>query len=110
MNELPGTPPDFSLVLGGPLYSSRARNRLTDDACICCTDACWRGGAGLGAAAAVVDRGRDGLGRSVVTLPFLRDVELHVRLLIALPLMIGAELFVHKRMRPVVGALSSSAG
>ena len=38
-----------------------------------------------------------------VRLPFLHDVELHVRLLIALPLLILAELFVHQRMRPVVG-------
>ena len=38
-----------------------------------------------------------------VTLPFLHDVELHVRLLVALPLMIVAELVVHQRMRPVVG-------
>ena len=38
-----------------------------------------------------------------VRLPFLHDVELHVRLLIALPLMILAELVVHQRMRPVVG-------
>ena len=38
-----------------------------------------------------------------VRLPFLRDVELHVRLLIALPLLIVAELVVHRRMRPVVG-------
>ena len=38
-----------------------------------------------------------------VRLPFLHDVELHVRLLIALPLLILAELVVHQRMRPVVG-------
>jgi hypothetical protein len=38
-----------------------------------------------------------------VTLPFLQDVELHVRLLIALPLLVMAELVVHLRMRPVVG-------
>jgi hypothetical protein len=37
-----------------------------------------------------------------VRLPFL-DVELHVRLLLALPLLIVAELVVHQRMRPVVG-------
>jgi len=36
-------------------------------------------------------------------LSFVRDVELHVRLLIALPLLIGAELVVHQRMRTVVG-------
>ena len=38
-----------------------------------------------------------------VRLPFLYDVELHVRLLLALPLLIVAELVVHQRMRPVVG-------
>ena len=31
MNELPGTPPDFSLVLGGPLYQLWRGTRLTDD-------------------------------------------------------------------------------
>jgi hypothetical protein len=36
------------------------------------------------------------------TLPFLYDVELHVRLLCALPLLILAERIVHQRMRPVV--------
>ncbi len=38
-----------------------------------------------------------------VALPFLYDVDLHVRLLIALPLLVVAELVVHQRMRPVVG-------
>ena len=37
-----------------------------------------------------------------VTLPFFHDLELHVRLLVALPLLIVAELVVHKRMRLVV--------
>ena len=37
-----------------------------------------------------------------VALPFLYDIELHVRLLLALPLLILAELVVHQRMRPVV--------
>ena len=35
-------------------------------------------------------------------MPFLNDVELHARLLLALPLLIVAELAVHNRMRPVV--------
>jgi len=38
-----------------------------------------------------------------VKLPFLQDIEMHLRLLLALPLLIGAELVVHQRMRPVVG-------
>jgi hypothetical protein len=34
--------------------------------------------------------------------PFFRDVELHVRFLIAAPLLIGSELMVHHRMLPLV--------
>ena len=56
----------------------------------------------------VVGGGRARLGRSV-RLPFLHDVELHVRLLLALPLLIVAELVVHQRMRPVVGQFWSAA-
>jgi len=37
-----------------------------------------------------------------VQLPFVRDIELHVRLLLALPMLVVAELIVHQRMRPVV--------
>jgi len=38
-----------------------------------------------------------------VKVPFLHDVEAHVRFLIALPLLIGAELLVHSRIRPIIG-------
>jgi hypothetical protein len=37
-----------------------------------------------------------------ITVPFLLDVEVHVRFLVALPLLILAELVVHVRMRPLV--------
>jgi hypothetical protein len=36
------------------------------------------------------------------TVPFLHDIEVHVRFLVALPLLIAAELVVHQRMRSVV--------
>ncbi|HXY49083.1 MAG TPA: hypothetical protein VEI01_06500 [Terriglobales bacterium] len=39
---------------------------------------------------------------NVRRLSFLRDVEVHVRFLIALPVLIAAELIVHSRLRPVV--------
>ena len=39
-----------------------------------------------------------------VKLPFLMDVDVHARFLLALPLLIYAELIVHERMRLVVGA------
>jgi hypothetical protein len=35
-------------------------------------------------------------------LSFLHDIEVHARFLVALPVLIGAELLVHSRMRPVV--------
>jgi len=38
-----------------------------------------------------------------VKVPFIFDVDVHVRLLLALPLLIFAELIVHQRMRPVGG-------
>ena len=37
-----------------------------------------------------------------VAVPFLFDVEVHIRYLVALPLLIAAELVVHRRMRPLL--------
>jgi hypothetical protein len=37
-----------------------------------------------------------------VAVPFLKDLELHVRFLVALPLLVIAELVVHQRLRPVL--------
>jgi hypothetical protein len=45
--------------------------------------------------------GGQALGESI-NVPFLLDVEVHVRFLVALPLLILAELVVHVRMRPLV--------
>jgi hypothetical protein len=94
--------PDFSLVLGGPLYQLFRRAHLSGDALellrrriviIVCV--AWVpllllsvfSGTALG------DR---------VAIPFLYDIEAHVRFLIALPILIAAELVVHLRIRPVV--------
>ena len=93
-------PPDFSLVLGGPLYQLLRRARLSDDALslthkriiVMCSIAwlpllvlsLWRAG---------VRRGR--------SRPVLLDIDVHVRFLVAMPLLIAAELVVHQRMRAV---------
>ena len=37
-----------------------------------------------------------------IKIPFLRDLEAQVRFLVALPVLIAAELIVHLRIRPVV--------
>jgi hypothetical protein len=99
----PILPSDFSLVLGGPLYQLWRGTRLADDTLhllhrrvLVIVTLAW-----VPLLLLSIAEGHAWGDR--VRLPFLRDVELHVRLLIALPLMILAELIVHQRMRPVVG-------
>src|SRR4029453_8758830 len=36
-----------------------------------------------------------------VSVPFLKDIELHIRFLVVIPFLIVAELVVHQRMRPL---------
>src|ERR1700719_1374881 len=95
-------PRDFSLVLGGPLLQLLRRVHLSDDALMLVRQRVvviallsWLPLLVLSALEGNV------LGRSVA-IPFLLDVEAHVRFLVAMPLLIIAELVVHQRMRPVV--------
>ena len=97
------TTPDFSLVLGGPLYQLWRGTHLADDALqmvhrrvIALAVVAW-------APLLLLSIAEGHFWGDSVTLPFLHDVELHVRLLLALPLLVVAELVVHQRMRPVVG-------
>ena len=98
----PTLSPGFSVVLGGPLYQLWRRTRLADDELrlqqrrvLVIVLLAWVPLLLLSAAEGQAWGDR-------VRLTFLYDVELHVRLLIALPLMIVAELFAHRRMLPVV--------
>ena len=93
---------DFSLVLGGPLYQLLRRSRLTDDALhlvrrriIVISLLAWLPLLALPALEGVALGGN-------VAVPFLLDVEVHVKFLLVIPLMIAAELVVHQRMRFVV--------
>ena len=96
-------PPDFSLVLGGPLYQLFQRAHLSGDL----LELLVRRMVVLSLLAWVpllllsVAEGHAWGGS--VKLPFLYDIEIHVRLLLAVPLLVLAELVVHQRMRPVVG-------
>jgi hypothetical protein len=98
----PADPYDFSVTLGGPLYQLVRRAHLSGDALdlvhrrvIVISLFAWLpllilsmlGGRAWGGA---------------VRVPFLTDIEVHVRFLVALPLLLVAELVVHQRMRPVV--------
>lgn len=94
-------PHDFSLVLGGPLFQLLRKSHLEGDhlellhrrllvitlvawlpLLLLATVGSWAGAAGR--------------------LSFFHDVEVHVRFLVALPILIAAELIVHSRIRPVV--------
>ena len=99
---LTGTPPDFSLVLGGPLYQLFRRTHLSDDA----LDLVQRRIVVIALLAWLPLALLSGLGGRLLpgstTVPFLLDVEVHIRYLLAVPLLVAAELVVHQRMRPVL--------
>ena len=95
-------PPDFSLVLGGPMFQFLVRSRLTTPALefvkrriVFISMLAWLP---LLLLSLVNGKAWGGVG-----LPFLYDIEMHVRFLAALPLLIFAELIVNQRMRLVVG-------
>jgi hypothetical protein len=94
--------PEFSLVLGGPLYHTFRRAHLSGDALelvrrrilvIACV--AWLPMLLLSALSGQATG-------DAIAIPFLRDVEVHVRFLIALPILIGAERYVHLVVRPIV--------
>ncbi|MBP1697570.1 MAG: hypothetical protein H6Q41_2758 [Deltaproteobacteria bacterium] len=94
--------PDFSLVLGGPLFQLLRRSHLAGDALellrqriLVISLLAWLPLLVLSALEG------QALGKNVAV-PFLLDVEVHIKFLVALPLLIIAELVVHQRMRFVV--------
>src|SRR5258705_2913576 len=94
-------PPDFSLVLGGPLYQMLRRAHLTGPALelvrlrvVMSVVLCWVPLAVLSLTQAHFLGGPK--------LSFFSDIETHVRFLVSLPVLILAEIIVHQRMRPVL--------
>ncbi len=94
---------DFSLVLGGPIFQLFRRSHLTGShleflylRLLIITSIAWLPLlllAPLSSSAAYNGQ-----------LVFLHDIEVQVRFLVALPVLIVAELIVHSRMRPIVRA------
>lgn len=91
---------DFSLILGGPTFQFFRKAHLEGDhlellrrRILFITLLAWLPLLLLSTFASRGDVGR---------LSFLRDVEVHVRFLVALPVLVAAELIVHLRIRPVV--------
>lgn len=93
---------DFSVVLGGPLFQLLRRAHLTGNALeltrrrmLVISLFAWL-------PLAVLSAINGELFAGTTALSFLRDIEVHVRFLVAVPLLIAAELIVHDRMRSVV--------
>lgn len=91
----------FSLVLGGPLYQLLRKARLEDrvedrllDRVVIFSGLLWLPLLFLCLAEGTLVGG--------VAVPFLRDIETHVRFLFVVPLFIVAELIVHQRIRAIV--------
>jgi hypothetical protein len=93
---------DFSLMQGGPLFQLLRRAHLSDDALtltrrriLVIAGLCWL------PLLVLTGLQRQWLGGGLAV-PFLLDVEVHTRFLIALPLLIVAEHVVHERLRHIV--------
>lgn len=98
-----GAAADFSLVLGGPLYQLFRRAHLSGSTLellhrriLLIVAVAW--------IPLLVLSLLDGVAvGTAVRVPFLFDVDLHLRFLLSLPILIAAELIVHQRTRIVVG-------
>ena len=93
---------DFSLVLGGPLFQFFIRARINTDTLgllkrrvLVISLFTWLPLLLLSVLAG------DAIG-GVIKVPFFYDVDVHVRFLVALPLLLVAELVVHQRIRLIV--------
>ena len=93
---------DFSLVAGGPLYRLLRRSRLSGDALemlprrvIALLLLTW-------VPLLVLATAEGNAWGNGVALTFLRDIETHLRLLVAAPLLILAEVVAHRSLLPIV--------
>lgn len=95
-------PEDFSIVLGGPLFQLLMRMRLTTPdldllkkRIIYITLFAWL--------PLLILSIVEGTALGGIRLPFLYDFEAQARFLLALPLLIAAEVIVHKQLRKLMG-------
>jgi hypothetical protein len=98
--DIPGEAPDFSLVLGGPLFQLLRRARLSGAA----LELAWRRVLVIALLAWLPLLVLSLIGGTAldggIKIPFLYDIEAHIRFLVALPILIAAELIVDSRIRP----------
>ena len=95
-----GDPHRFTIVLGGPLYQLLRRAHVSGDALelarrrvVAIALVAW-----LPLLALALASGQAFSGPAI---PFVKDIEAHVRFLVALPLLVAAEVLVHWRVRSI---------
>jgi hypothetical protein len=93
-------PANFSIVLGGPLYQLLRRAHMTGNALelarrriVTISLVAWL--------PLLLLTALQGAAFGGVAVPFVNDVQVHIRFLVAVPLLVGAELLVHLRLRPI---------
>ena len=101
LRSLP-VPRDFSLVLGGPLFQLLRRAHLSDDTMRLVRQRIIIGSLVVWLPLLVLSTLEGQVLRGSTTVPFMLDLEVHVRFLVTMPLLIAAELVVHQRMQSVV--------
>jgi hypothetical protein len=98
----PASDLDFSLMLGGPLFQLCLRAHISDNALALTHRRILAAVAITWAPLLVICALQGSLFGGGQSVPFLKDVDCHLRFLVSVPLLIFAELFVHRRMRPIV--------
>src|SRR3990172_4566851 len=96
-----GKPMDFSLILRGPLSQLFLRARMAQPP----LDLLRRRLVGIPLfawAPLLLLSALEGEAFGGVRVPFLWDIEAHARFLVALPLLIAAEVIIHQRLTPAV--------
>ncbi len=92
---------NFSIVLGGPLFQLLRRAHLSDDALMLVRQRVIVISLFAWLPLLVLTALEGHLWGTSVAVPFLLDLEVHIRFLVALPLLILSELVVHKRMHRI---------
>ena len=99
-------PWDFSIVRGGPFFRFLRRAHLSDDS----LSMVRRRIAAIALFAwlplLVLSALEGHLFGGTTTIPFVKDVDVHAKLLVVVPLLLVAELVVHRRVRPLLQQFS----
>jgi hypothetical protein len=95
---------NFSLVLGGPLFQLLRRIHLSDDALLLVRQRIIAISLFAWLPLFVLSALEGHLWGGTLAVPFLPDMEVHIRFLLAVPLLIIAELVVHQRLHPIAQA------